>query len=592
MERGEPTFVPEWYKGSGGSASGNSNHHSRSSLRSDEQGVRHLSRDRSSASAFDVDYPRPSAFSDRRFSSYQRSVSSNDSSNHAGVSTSNLRPYNSFGRSYRDNDRKKDNDLHERSRSIYVNNGFSHYTNSTIASRNKRDTLRRTSSSVGRLHEPLSKRTSSESSNGLITGTSIDYNGKHSFEKEFPSLGIEEKQPDVARVSSPGLTALDNISRMSSMAIGGDGWTSALVEAPVRVGGNEPTNSCATSTALSSSTRLNMAEALAQAPPQARDVSQESVDVEKIKELNRMQCIKLIPIRPSVPKSLVLNSLEKSKVKGTRSGEYSVLSKGGLQSASQHTGQSLRAPARSDAVKISQAGNIQVLNREKNDVTPIARDGLNLRNVCSAEKRSNSQVQNRNDFFNIIRRKAPVNRSPDRTEPRSVSAEKKEDSASCFGLEPPTESDNGARDNNSSCEVPKSSFHSEEEISSSDPLIAISLPDDEKLRLSSNPRVIKCLNESGDGTFSSDDPDAVPRSMLLTDNGDMSSFLDSVIPGFVPEKLDEVFWDYVPPSEEEAAFLRSLGWNDNAGIDALTHEEIAGFFQKHPEQKSSPGLDH
>lgn len=36
----------------------------------------------------------------------------------------------------------------------------------------------------------------------------------------------------------------------------------------------------------------------------------------------------------------------------------------------------------------------------------------------------------------------------------------------------------------------------------------------------------------------------------------------------------------VYPDEEEAAFLRSLGWEENSGEDALTEEEINAFYQE------------
>ncbi|KAK9271260.1 hypothetical protein L1049_026850 [Liquidambar formosana] len=44
----------------------------------------------------------------------------------------------------------------------------------------------------------------------------------------------------------------------------------------------------------------------------------------------------------------------------------------------------------------------------------------------------------------------------------------------------------------------------------------------------------------------------------------------------------------VYPSEEEAAFLRSLGWEENAGEDeGLTEEEINAFYQEYMKVKPS-----
>jgi len=123
--------------------------------------------------------------------------------------------------------------------------------------------------------------------NGVLSvgsvGSSIQ---KAVFDKDFPSLGAEEKQgiAEIGRVASPGLgaTASQSLPVGSSALIGGEGWTSALAEVP-SVLGSSSTGSlsaqqtvAATSGSLSSSTAagLNMAEALAQAPSRARSTPQ------------------------------------------------------------------------------------------------------------------------------------------------------------------------------------------------------------------------------------------------------------------------------------------------------------------------------
>ncbi|CAL9059116.1 uncharacterized protein LOC135651902 isoform X1 [Musa acuminata AAA Group] len=566
MERGEPTLAPEWYKGSTGSASasGNSNHRSRSSLHSDERGARHPSRNRSSLSACDLDASRSSAFSDGSLSSFRRSVSSNSSSTHDRVNTSSLRSYNSFGRNHRDKDREKERDQRERNRSYLVENGSSNYTDA----KNERDTLRRNPSFYGRKSEASSKNSSSNLSNGIIPGTITMHVNTQSFEKEFPILGADDRQSDVARVSSLGLTtALNNLSRTTSAGIRGDGWTSALAEVPVRVGGNGPATSSATSTALSSSTRLNMAEALVQAPSNARTPSQASVGTQKVEEFTRLQYTKLIPITPSTPKSSAHNSLEKSKVRGTRSGESCVSSKTGLQSSSQ----TVHAPARSDIVKTSQAGNLQVITfSPKSTVNPkqkLDNKGVSpSTQTCYGEKRPNTQAQNRNDFFNIIRQKSSL-------DPPELSQKR---------LTVKMSDSDATGDKNVASEGPnKYLLNSENETASSDPVIAGSLS------LSSDHVLLKCVNDGGDENLSLGPTAAVSMTASPAVGGEVGSSPDSVMTASVPKNVDEIISDFVPsPCEEEATFLESLGWDINADEEPLTPEEIAEFYQKHPERKA------
>ncbi|RWW70112.1 hypothetical protein BHE74_00022221, partial [Ensete ventricosum] len=525
----------------------------------DERGARHPSRNRSSLSACDLDASRSSAFSDGSLSSFRRSVSSNSSLTHDRVSTSSLRSYNSFGRNHRDKDREKEHDQRERNRSYLVENGSSNCTDA----KNERDTLRRSPSFYGRQSEASSKSPSSNLSNGIIPGTITMQINTQSFEKEFPILGTDDRQSDVARVSSLGLaTALNNLSRTTSPGIRGDGWTSALAEVPARVGGNGPAISSATSTALSSSTRLNMAEALAQAPLNARTPSQASVGTQKVEEFTRLQYTKLIPITPSTPKSSVYsahNSLEKSKVRGTRSGESCVSSKIGLQSSSQ----TVHAPARSD-VKTSQAGNLQVITfSPKSTANPkqkLDNKGVSPSTQTSyGEKRSNSQAQNRNDFFNIIRQKSSLD-PPELSQKRSTVKMSDSDATG---------------DKNVASEGPnKYLSNSEDETASSDPVIAGSLS------LSSDRVLLKCVSDGGDENLSLGPVAALSVTASPAIGGEVDSSPDSVMIESVPKNVDEITSDFVPsPCEEEATFLESLGWDINADEEPLTPEEIAEFYQ-------------
>lgn len=217
---------------------------------------------------------------DRTSSSNSRRSSSNGSPKHA---------YSSFNRSYRDKDRERDKerlsygDLWDRDSSDPLGN--------ILSNRIEKDTLRRSNSMVSRKHSEIfpkrivldskcSSNSSHSNGNGVLsagsTGTSIK---KSVFEKDFPSLGTEERGGlDIGRVSSPGLSsAVQSLPVGSTTLIGGEGWTSALAEVPSIIGSSS-SGSFSTQTGLASSLSgqpsamagLNMAEALAQPPARAR----------------------------------------------------------------------------------------------------------------------------------------------------------------------------------------------------------------------------------------------------------------------------------------------------------------------------------
>ncbi|EHA8590797.1 hypothetical protein COCNU_scaffold024428G000010 [Cocos nucifera] len=535
---------------------------------------------------------------------------------HDNDSSLHLRTYGSFGRCHRDRDREKDIDLRDKDRSHLVDNGFCDYSDSFMGSRSGKDTLRRSHSMVsGKQVESLPKRPGNDLKNGMLSRvSSISGISKTSFERDFPSLGAEEKPgpPEIGRVSSPGVSsAIQNLPK----GIGGNGWTSALVDIPMKVGGNGPLPSFTSqtsvspgSTASSSSTGLNMAEALAQAPSRVRSPPQLSIDTQRIEERTRIQYSKLIPVTPSMTKSSALNSSEKSKAKGVRSGDLSGPSKVGQQS-SQFVNLTLRAPARTDTPKISQVGNFQVLNRERNGISPTAKDGPSLMNPSRVatplsgvqtasipspkspvkpklkadskagspssthssfgEKRPTSQAQNRNDFFNFIRKKTPVNHSVDLTESSCVASscsaklgeqitgtstivnQEKGSSASCLDLEHPVENGNGVtEDGGVAREVPSRSHPDNDERSSSS---------------------VPIVPDSGPGSVGESSSGPVLAPVCAPNNFDESPSSDPL----------------VVPSEEELDLLRRLGWDENAEGDALTPEEINDFLRQYEARRTS-----
>lgn len=242
------------------------------------------SRNRTSKSIGDFDSPR-SAFLDRSSSSNSRRNTSNGSAKHA---------YSSFNRSHRDKDREKDRDR-------YIDPWDRDYSDplGSLFNRAEKDSLRRSQSLVSRKQgEPLSKRVGSvnlkncgnsnlsNNGNGSVSGVVKSSIQKAVFEKDFPSLGTEER-PDIARVPSPGFTTAVQSLSLNSSLVGGEGWTSALAEVPTVMGSTSSGSVSVQQSVVASSNSttptvmagLNMAEALQQAPLRTRATPQVSLKV-------------------------------------------------------------------------------------------------------------------------------------------------------------------------------------------------------------------------------------------------------------------------------------------------------------------------
>ncbi|CAI9287136.1 unnamed protein product [Lactuca saligna] len=523
MERSEPTFVPEWLKSSG-SLNTTSHQFQSSSLHSDEQGASKATRNKSFVNINDNDLGRPSV-SEKTTSSYFRRTSSNGSSH--------LRSYSSFGRSNRDRDWDKDI-IHDKEKSdnSHRHRDYSDPLSNILPSRFEKEGLRRSHSSVSSKRESWPRKVISDKNNHN-NGRSVGIgNVKIAFERDFPSLGAEEKQIDgeIGRVPSPGLTtAIQSLPIGNAAVIGGDGWTSALAEVPVIVGSNG-SNTSVQSTAIPSTTSMttgrNMAETLAQGPPRAQTAPQLSVGTQRLEELAVKQSRQLIPMTPSLPKALGSNSSDKTKPKVAQ-----------IQLQNSHLVNHTHSPrsisTKIDISKTSSVGKLHVLkpSRERNGVTPTPKDNLSptggggklpnsplavpsvvgpapLRNnnpVASAaerkpgvastlEKRPSSQAQSRNDFFNLMRKKSMSNNAP-------VTSDK-------VGVhDPVVEGSSGAHE----------------------------------------PKVdLGCNGER------------------CTENGKNNSSSDAILYS----------------EEEEARFLRSLGWEDTTEEEeGLTEEEISSFYR-------------
>ncbi|KAJ7965625.1 mediator of RNA polymerase II transcription subunit 1 isoform X2 [Quillaja saponaria] len=577
MERSEPTLVPEWLRSAGNVTGGGSSvHHFPSSSSHTDASLAHHTRNRNSKNSNDFDGPR-SAFLERSSSSNSRRSSSNGSSKHA---------YSSFNRSHRDKDRDR-----EKERSSFGDHWDRDSADplaNIFPGRVEKDALLRSHSMVSRKQNELLPRrvavdakTSSNSNhnngNGALSGgTTGSGIQKAVFEKDFPSLGSEERQgiPDIVRVSSPGLTtAGQNLPVGSSTLIGGEGWTSALAEVPAIIGSSSSGSVSVQQTVIATSASaapsamagLNMAEALTQAPARARTAPQLSVKTQRLEELAIKQSRQLIPVTPSLPKASVHNSSEKSKPKmAVRNVEMNVASKTGSQQSSPLllANQTIRSvnvkldtpktsgkflvlgpmngvsPTSKDVASPTNNANSRpghqlpiappvasvLLRSPNNNQKPITERkaaSLDLKSGSTLEKRpSISQVQSRNDFFNLIKKKT------------SMSTSDHPDSAPVVSS--PTMGKSG--------EVTREIL-------------------------------------SGPASHH-----ALENGVEVISNGDVCEEICS--PSGEEKGTNSAPTVY--PDEEEAAFLRSLGWEENSGEDeGLTEEEINAFYQEYMKLRPS-----
>lgn len=248
----------------------------------DDRAIGILSRNRPSVNGCEHDSLRSSITAERNLSSQRRSSSTNGSSYNDRERLIHPRPYSSFGRSNRDRDRDKDTELVDKQKSGPLENGCNDFPDLSLSSRSEKDALKRSQTMIsGRYNDSWNKTMGNGTAYARSSTSVVNNISKASFERDFPSLGTEEKQGshEIGRLSSPGLSSAVQNLPLGSALIGGDGWTSALAEVPVIVGCNGPqltsmqqaTPISASSTNLSTS-GLNMAEALAQAPPQTRTI--------------------------------------------------------------------------------------------------------------------------------------------------------------------------------------------------------------------------------------------------------------------------------------------------------------------------------
>ncbi|XP_057845058.2 uncharacterized protein LOC131054543 isoform X2 [Cryptomeria japonica] len=658
MDKSEPALVPQWLKGTSGCGSGSTSHSSSSSIFSDDCDVqvsatkyRNFLHSNSFGSRHsDYDSPRNSTLADRSpSSSSRRGLSFN-----GGISDrANWdRAYSSFNRNSsfrgdRDRDLQRIDKEKEWERELdYRDKGQdrydSHVWSSSFSSKYETEVSLKRSQSVilNKRMENGTKKSANELGSlttPLAVGNIVGNINKAAFERNFPSLGSEDRQagnhsnvtsnsssnsiwhgqgtvgnPDIVRASSPNLTIATGSSQGPSvnvLAFGADGWSSALADAPVPNGASSGpfTSSQQTSIgssvssvtpAIASSSGLNMAEALVQNPPRVRTPPQLSIENQRLEELALKQSRQLIPMTPSMPKTTGFGPSEKLKPKMLRTIDTATSSgKVGQQIISPN-----RATGRPETPKVPQVGKLLVLKsaREKNGVskpvmydnsTPVMGGIINNMTVVSLtagvgavgnssligprnsksfldrktmpvlstcvstgldhgtsqrskdnslmneEKKPLSQAQNRSDFFNTLRRKASGSSTEQKVAEQNTN------------VVPINDTVVGVKENGNLDSVCENSDNAE-------PAIQVAC------------NLVNIINAS---------------------NGDVRAETDTAVESSeTGSPASTNMYSFMGGSEEEeAAFLRSLGWEENAGEEeALTEEEINAFYQQQMESRT------
>uniref|UniRef100_A0A0A9ARK4 Uncharacterized protein n=1 Tax=Arundo donax TaxID=35708 RepID=A0A0A9ARK4_ARUDO len=365
MERGEPSLKPEWLLRVPSTVAATALRPATSS-RADDQGRGASSRNRSSG--------RDRDRSNQQSSSRRGSGSSGSRRGDRDGGTGKSRGYASFGRNNRERGQEKDPEFCDReSRLVQPEDPLRDGFESFSSCRPEKDRLNRTRSKAAESNRAVG----ASLDNGNISKKDT---GGISFEREFPHLGSEDKngKQDIGRVPSPGFSTPSHSIPLVNVP---DCWNSVLVEAPILGDPNtnpvsssvSPAGSSKQTEAPNSGSVLSMAETVMQSPLKISTAPQLSIDAQKIEERTMRQCI-LRPLTPSSTKTSVSSSLDKLKPKGARAGESNGPAKVAPQLSIQPSNGSVRAPVKTELVKPSQSGSLQVLSREQNGTVNTAKD--------------------------------------------------------------------------------------------------------------------------------------------------------------------------------------------------------------------------
>ncbi|GFP87602.1 hypothetical protein PHJA_000903900 [Phtheirospermum japonicum] len=492
----------------------------------------HSPRNRTVRSNNDKDGSR---FPDRNSSESRRSSSSNNGS-------SAKHPYSSFTRSHRNRSRVREKEK-PFSDDIWDHHGSFDPLASILTSGVERIGFRRSQSLVSR--QPTVEDSKKSSSSSGIR--------KSDFGKDFPSLGNEEKRDTTGncRVLSTGSSsAVQCLPMGNSGYLGGERWTSALAEVPAILANNGVGHS--QNVVTSCAVGLNMAEALSQSPARVRAAPQLPDKSQRLEELAIKQSRQLIPMTPTMPKPLSLSSGDKSK-QSKLAVKTSDPSKVALpqphsphlsnhsrpdspSTTTSHFGKFLvLKPVRENASISTGDANCKVLNGHiaNSPSTPTASMSPNNSTVSALEEKVNALSLSSKPN---VEKKSPHSLAQSRSEFFNLMRR-------------------------------KNSRNAKTALSGSG--LTVSSPGAEIIKERESPSLLQNGSQSicnGNGHYGHE------KSENFSDVGEKNLLCNGQI----------------SPEEEEAAFLRSLGWEENGGEDeGLTEEEINAFYQEYMNRRPS-----
>ncbi|XP_042041118.1 uncharacterized protein LOC121786534 isoform X2 [Salvia splendens] len=529
MERTEPALVPEWLRCTRNFSGGGASVHL-----SDASSSVHSTRSRPFRSN-----------SEKESSHYLQRSSSSNSRRSSGINGSTKHPYSSFSRSHwdRNRDREKEKSISD---DIWEHDPLESILNSRV----ERNSLRRSQSLVSRkTGEPsprrVDKKDSPISENGALSrGSNLNVIQKSVFEKDFPSLGTEDKQgvAGIRRASSPGLS-----SAVQSLPVGSSGF----------LGG------------------LNMAEALSQPAARSHANPQLPDKGQRLEELAIKQSRQLIPVTPSMPKPLVPGAgdkLKQSKI-ALRTNDMTVAPKAvhSLPHSSHSANQSRAGQSRFDSANNPHVGKFLVLKPGCESI-PVGQ-----KDVCCATGNANGKVVKDGQVATgSCTAVAPISASNS-----MVSVLENKSAALSLGSRSSME-----KKPTQSLAQSRSEFFNLMRRKSS--VRAPAVHSDSSLDTLS-PSAKTSVENYKEGYAATTTPCVLENGNQMVCNGDRYDITEKTR-GCLPHVGDSSLscHGYIYPDAEEAAFLRSLGWEENSGEDeGLTEEEINSFYQEYMKQKPS-----
>ncbi|CAN4108055.1 unnamed protein product [Withania somnifera] len=540
----EPTLAPQWLRSSRHVTSFVT---ASSLLHPDDPAPSKLANNRSLSMNMNNKELRHPAASDRAVSSRSR-WSSN------GSTYPDFRSYNSF-RSHRHRDTDKDGNKYPETSTLRNHRS----RDLPDASRNHRwemfeeEGLMRSQSMIsGRTSEKW-PRNLSNAGKVKLTENNSPFASVSSVNKAIDCgtrpLVTEERQasPVFGRVGSPGLGTMTQGLTTGASGTTGNKSESALADITAVAGNNncgltskKPTAASGPSSPISSKSIgrvLNMAETVAKGPPCAQTTSQMSHANQLLEELAMKQSRQLIPLKPLVTKASMPNPSDKPRAKvellqqsvsSSHPSSHSVLSKLHVfKPTREMTGFSSGMNSSSSPKTRSKGPNALLavpVSASTQCPGSIAASPASERKPVGTmmEKKLSSQARSRNDFFNLMRKKS-------------------------------IESSSAINVGGGSSVSPSSLCNS----GTSEVLTAHGSQDQ-------------------DASLSDDSPRVEQSTEILSENtcnNDYSDGKKSTDKSF--QKSDAI----LRSEEEEAAFLRSMGWEENADEGGLTEEEIDAYYK-------------